>query len=145
MKIDQDLRAVINAAAKAQPDTGWRERAVTIAKAVAAFLKRRPAMTRKVNALIAKSKSLREQQEAVDAQIKKILHPLGLGVRDYEVVGDFSDWIDDKEADRFIAAGGILPPPFKGKWKAEKLITELAAASPKKRNAILKQYGIDWS
>jgi hypothetical protein len=145
MKIDQDLRAVINAAAKAQPEMGWSERSEIIAKAVAAFLKKRPALTKKVNSLIAKSRELQAKQLEVQEQIHKSLGPLGLRASSNVIEGNFSDWADDRDADTFIAAGGVLPPPRKVKWKAEKLIAQLAAADPKNRDAILKEYGINWA
>lgn len=145
MKIDQDLRAAINAAAKAQPNMGWCERSTIIEKSVAAFLKKKSALTKKVNVLIQKGKDLDTKRQAITDQIKKELGPFGLCSKRSDIGASFSDWVDNNDADKFTAAGGVLPPAYKGKWKAEKLIAELAAADPSKRDTILKEYGIDWS
>ena len=145
MKIDQDLRSAINAAAKAQRDMSWRERITVIEKSVTAFLKGKTALVKKMNTLIAKGNALDTQRQAVTDQINKTLGPLGLCVKQSEIGATFSDWGDNEDADKFTAAGGVLPPAYKGNWKAEKLIAELAAADPSKRDAILKEYGINWS
>lgn len=145
MKIDQDLRAAINAAAKAQPEYSHDTERLQIEQCVSALLKKRPAVKRKADALIEEAITLRDKKAVIDGKLDALLKPLGLKAYDFKITANFRRDLDDEDAQKFIANGGELPPPSKRKWKAETVISRLASAEPKSRNAILKEYNINWT
>jgi len=145
MKIDQDLRAAINAAAKVQPEYGYNEENKQITERVDAFLKKKPAVKRKAASLIQQIADLKLKESGLREKAKALLSPFGLYINDQRVSANFRRDMDDVDAQKFVKAGGEIPPPAERRWKAETVIAKLAAAKPEKRDAILKEYGIDWS
>ena len=145
MKIDQDLRAAINAAAKAQPEYSYETESKQIQQCVDALFKKKPSVKRKADALLKESMALRDKKSVIDGRIGELLRPLGLRAYDLRITANFRRDMDDEDAQKFMAAGGQLPPPSQRKWKAETVIARLAAAEPKSRDTILKEYGINWS
>lgn len=141
MKIDQDLRAAIRSAEKAQPDVSnyeIRERAKT--RAIEDFLKRCPSKAKHVAGLVA---SIQKGEKMASDASKELCAKFGL--RRYDNKLQFSRCGDGGDA--FVKAGGKLPPdrvPGE-KWKFDHVIAELAAAEPKDLKRILKKYGINWS
>lgn len=131
MKIDADLRIAIRSAEKAQPsrDT-WLERRNANKKAIAGFLKTHPRAAKDIKAaddMFKRAQALRDRAGEVYDR---------LGIRSCQ--SEFSN--DEK----FVKAGGKLPGPINGRWKADAVIAELMAAAPNQRAAILKKYNIRW-
>lgn len=133
MKISNELRCTIRAAAKAQPEMSrWVAREEQKAKALNRFLKERPAIEVKVK------NTSRKYKAAV-----KRLSELGsdhahLGIR---VDSGGGPYISDER--KFVEAGGVIGEP-KEVWVAEKVIAELAAADAAEGAKILKRIGIRW-
>lgn len=129
MKIDQDLRVAIRAAAKNQPARDYAaERAFEQAE-----------IQRVVTATPLRKRLHILHQKRI-ANAKRILHQaesfysdLGLS---YELRNIYHDG-------KFKAAGGKQPPEH-STWRAEKLIAQLTAASPAEGRTLLKKYGINW-
>ena len=145
MKIDSDLRAAINAAAKTQEDYSYDHARKIMQQAVDDLMKKKPGLKRRVGSLIQKTKVLSDKIENNHKKIKLLLQPLGLCVYDETIEAQWHRDLDCADAQKFKAAGGQLPSPMKRKWKADTVIARLAAAKPEQRHEILKEYGIDWS
>lgn len=145
MKIDQDLRAAINAAAKAQPEYGYASEMQQITESVDAFLKKKPALKSKVESLGNQLAKLAKKEKELKLKASELLYPVGLYLSADGVKANFRRDLDDEYAQNFVKAGGELPPPMQRRWKAETVLARLAAAKPDQRDAILKEYNIDWS
>lgn len=142
MKIDADLRAAIKAAEKAQPADSWSERRKVTDAAIQAFLKKKPALRKKLALLLQSRASLRSSIQKKKDEIDALLWPLGLTATDDGICEAFV--YDDENAEKFAKAGGVIPSMPK-RWKADALIAKLAAADPKHRDSILKEHGINWN
>ena len=139
MKIDQDLRAAIRSAEKAQPQAAsWEVKEQANKAAIADFLKRFPAKAKKVHSLVASIK----KAEAAEAAARAALCDQ-FGLRHYNNAIEFSKCGDGSA--QFEKAGGKMPTAIKGlPWKFDAVVAELAAALPNQKKAILKKYGINW-
>jgi hypothetical protein len=134
MKLEPELLQTIRAAAKAQPGESheWRH------KAAEAFLKKDTVLHFKLRKLQKQIADLRKKIEPINNELRKLLDQHGLIADDNTFrVG----WGDDAEQ-KFTKAGGKIASVRK--WTAEAVITRLAAAAPKDRGKILKEYGINW-
>jgi|LakMenEpi03Aug12_release.lakeMendotaPanAssembly.Ray.scaffolds.fasta_scaffold191833_3 hypothetical protein len=137
MKIDQDLRAAIRSAEKAQPSTDYSVREKVNQECIDAFLKRFPAKAKAVNKLIADElKAI----AAVAAARKLLCEKFGL--RHYDGKIQFANCGEGKGA--FVKAGGKLPSAKAERWKFDVVMAELAAADAKDCRKILSKYGIKW-
>ncbi len=153
MKIDTELRHTIVATARANAKLPNNDRE-NKQKAVDALLAtpKGKAMSKKVFELLA-------QEEALESQIKELRKkryalqaPFGLDINDrtnketgkkehYFKLG----WGDD-EAAAFVRSGGVLPNPDRRNWSADELLRLLAKATTQKQfDALLKEYGINWT
>jgi hypothetical protein len=134
MKLEPSLLQTIRAAAKAQPgeNHGWRN------KAAEAFLKKDTVLHFKLRKLRKQIADLRKKIEPILDERRKLLDQHGLATD-----GDTFrvDWGADAEQ-KFTKAGGNIAKIRK--WTAEAVIARLAAAAPKDRGKILKEYGINW-
>ena len=129
MKIDSDLRLAVRAAAKTQPQRNYQQEQDLQKKEVQRFLTSTPeraALHRKHQKNLLRARSL-------IADAEKFYGQFGLQSDGIRV------WSDEK----YKAAGGKLPPE-RSTWRAEKVLGELAAATPAEGKAILKKYGINW-
>jgi hypothetical protein len=142
MKIDADLRAAIKAAEKAQPSDFLSERAKVADAAIQAFLKKRPALRKKLALLLQSRESLLLSLQKRTNDLNELVYPFGLRIKDNKVCESFL--CDDDDAEKFTEAGGVIPEMPK-RWKADELIAKLAAADPKHRDSILKEHGINWN
>jgi hypothetical protein len=145
MKIDADLRAAINAAAKAQKEPSQDELDAAEQTAISALvsMKEHKDAVKKARDLRKKFAKLNKQTDAIHAEMNSFLTPLGLRFEDAEE-SDRLEISYGSSKERFVKSGGKLPTPRRQKWRAEEAITELAAADPDDRFAILKKYGINW-
>lgn len=139
MKIEADLRIAITAAAKGQPLVKQRlsydERNKEQQHALAAFRKKKPELERAYKALAkheAEINRLRKEVEKHEATLGKF----GISNQNRHPIS---------EPDVFRKAGGILKEEI-SPWKAEACIARLLEAKDQKTfDAILKEYGINWS
>ena len=149
MKIDKDLRAAITAAARSQTQPTWQEEKKQMRDASDAFLKKSPSARRavaKALKLAAQCDELDEKQKALRKQQHAALKPFGLSIdKGGNERHATVDRHSDEDQDAFTKAGGTLPPPHRRHWKADEVIAKLAAATPDKLEAILAEYGINWS
>lgn len=138
MKIDQDLRLAIRAAEKthrlANQDS-WQAKQARNQAAVAAFLQAKPTAAKVIRAAAAKIKRLKAAIERHATQIALV------GLRsDHSEPPGFA--LSDEA--RFTKAGGKLPA-LPGRWSADGVIAQLAAAEPAEAKNILKRIGINWT
>lgn len=136
MKIDHDLCQAIKAAEAVQPYTdGLEERK----RAAEAFLKAKPEHEKIIAVLRKNAARAYIPYQKARQRLDKYIADLGLTDRSGEklCVG-----YGDEDHDRFKAAGGKFE--VRPRWKATTVIAKLAAAEPKQRDAILKEYGINW-
>lgn len=143
MKIDTDLRMAINAAARAQKEPTYEEQQKAKTAAINALIKLHPGAVYKARKLEAKSRKLYAEATKFEKEAQTALDPLGIEFARREGI-EFDLRYGDKATAAFVNAGGKLPPPSKRKWKADDVIKRLVAADPKDRDAILKEYGINW-
>lgn len=136
MKIDGDLRAVIRAAEKAQPKTTSRK-SEEAAQAIKTLLTAKPGLRKKLDVTANKLKALHEKRDKLDEEIDKLVGQFN----NVGITYDFN-YISSKE--RFQEAGGVIPPYMNGRWKADEVISLLAAAEPEELHSILLKYGINW-
>jgi len=129
MKIDNDLARAIRAAEKAQPNNYEIER-VANAAAISDLLKRRPSVFAKLK----QADAIALQREELSNQERAIRESVGINCD--------RDRIYNETA--FVKAGGKLPPESIKRWKYDRVMAELAAASPKDGQKLLKKYGINW-
>jgi len=136
MKIDHDLRQAIKAAHDAQEH---RDEHKLRHDAAVHFLKKRPAVAKKLTNLRKKKDVAFAQYKALANPFEALLESLGLETcqDSYKVAyGDF-------EKEKFVAAGGEFNT--RPKWNYNKVMARLAAAEPEARDAILREYGINWT
>lgn len=138
MKIDADLRIAIGAAAKGQPQIqnkeSWGDNCKRQKKAVEKLAKKTPELRVALNGIRLEQAKIKDAGVRIEKH-EAVLKKFG--------IDDSSRPIDD--ADLFRSKGGDYPAAFQP-WKAEACIARLAAAPDKKTfDAILKEYGIDWS
>ena len=147
MKIDADLRMAINAAARAQKPPTSKEERESEDKAVADFLKKHRTLRAKAVALKKQSLKARALSDTADAKLNEFLRHYGL-VFD-EIRCPKNDRLEigygDSARAAFLNLGGTLPAPSRRKWTADEVVARLATAKPDQRDAILKEYGINWS
>lgn len=129
MKIDQDLRVAIRAAANNQPRRDYSKERDFEKAEILRVVTSIPEWARAHKKHQARLK--RAQKECAEAE--KFYAHLGVvasltGIRDYQ---------------KFKLAGGKVPPEH-STWKAEVVIAELTAATPKRGKELLKKYGINW-
>lgn len=130
MKIDADLRAAIRSAEKMQPQDDWESRSRAAKETITALLKSRRYARAYQRALLQK-----KQGAALLDQANEFFRSLGLS--------SGADRIEDDQ--KFVKAGGALPPPPLRRWKFDTVMAELAAAPDEKAGAkILQRYGINW-
>lgn len=144
MRIERELRMAINAAARAQQTPTYNERQEAEKRSVKAFLKANPALTKKVEAARKRYLTSRAKTDALEQSSAALLKGTGLRFTDrsgHELEVGFGN----KSQELFVASGGVLPPVEKREWKADEVISRLAAADKSERDAILKDYGIKWS
>lgn len=138
MKIDTDLRLAIKAAERAQPhDYDGRDKREQ--EAIARFLKDHPAKARRVRALAKKAKRCYAEYQKANA----LIHD-GFGLQTSENRGSgfcISGYGPSQE--RFAKAGGKLPLKTT-RWKADNVIAQIAAATPKEGAKLIKNLGINW-
>lgn len=149
MKIDNDLRLAINAAARTSGRTiHWKEEQKREQEAIAAFERGKgKKILTKARALHSELLRLDQEQTKVRDRLRSILNPVGLTAheRDEQSVFEFQGGINcDVSRQRFAASGGVLPEPCRRKWSADEVLTKLAAADAKDRDKILAEYGINW-
>jgi hypothetical protein len=144
MKIDNTLRLTIIAASKAQAPIPYNQRDKELAVEVKKVLNAHPTIKKTSQQKLTKVAALRQQLQNLNDEVNGLLAPLGLRIKEGGIGTDFSAW-DDEDAShkKFVKAGGIVPPE-REKWRAEKVIAELAAADAKDAPAILAKYGIVW-
>lgn len=134
MKLEQDLRIVIKAAAEVSKKQSDRYESMRLRKlALEAFLKAFPAKKRRIDALTKSHKNASELVNDCEAKLEK---EFGIGLSRYN---------DDKIIDdaAFVKAGGKLPKSES--FTAEQVIAKYASASTKEEAAqVLKSYGIVW-
>lgn len=144
MKVDADLRLAINAAARAQRPVSHEQEEADEKKAVNGLITLKSVSIKKARQLRAKWLKLSDQAAAVDAELDKILKPLGLRFENRNTP-DLELGYGESSKQAFVKAGGILPPAKRRKWTADEVIQRLVGVKPDKRDAILKECGIDWS
>lgn len=134
MKLEPALLQTIRAAAKAQPGEShsWRY------KAAEAFLKKETVLHFKLRKLQRQIADLRKKIEPINDELRKLLDQHGLTTDGNTFRVDWGDTAEQK----FTKAGGKIANVRK--WSAEAVIARLAAAAPKDRSKILKEYGINW-
>lgn len=133
MKIEQDLRIVIKAAAAASKQ---QDRSKTDRELIDEWMKRYP-----VSALAAKNilKKI-DKAEAAKTAAKQSLAAFGLRPASWRERGDFD--IDDRGL--FVEAGGKMATK-KIEFSDDQVIAEYAAAKTQKEaDAVLLKYGIVW-
>ncbi len=145
MKIDTDLRAAIRSAERCQPSSDHQKKRDADRAAIADLLNRCPKKKSKIIALI-------QKEIDADAAAKKAREDLckQFGLRHYSHGGEnirleeleFSNC--GKGGTAFVNAGGKLPPMGIRRWNFDEVMSELAAAEPKRLQPILKKYGINW-
>lgn len=131
MKIDSDLRCAIKSSERAQPSTNWETRQNANRKAIADLIERKPSIKK----ALSKAKVLDSKSDLYRAMSRKLVEPFGICINDNSRIDDESN---------FVKSGGKLPLPPKRHWKADEVIAELAAASPKHMKSILAKYSIRW-
>lgn len=139
MKIDVDLRAVIRAAEKAQNraiSRSYQEEEVS--KLIQELLDKKPALKARIEKSRKKLDALNKKQEALDKEFEAANDV-------YNEIGVCSDLLTLSSKERFEKSGGKIPVFMNGKWSADRVIAELAAADPKDRQSILLKYGINWT
>lgn len=153
MKIDTELRHAITAAARAnsrRTDNSHENEQ----NAVDAFLstKKGSALKNRIMAIQQQIDRLDDQRSTLRKKIYAITGPLGLDLneRTNRVTKKKEHFLKlgygDEEKIAFVKAGGVLPAPERRNWTADELLRLLAAAKDQKAfDAILKEYGINWS
>lgn len=130
MKIDQDLRAAIRSADKAQPDNHDVRSNIQQA-AVEELFKRKPSTKQAWE----RAKRLRQTASDFGSRANAIESALGISF--------YCSKFNVRDEEAFAKAGGNMKPAGK-RWKFDAVMAELAAAEPKQLTAILKKYGINW-
>lgn len=134
MKIEQDLRIVIKAAANASKD---QDRSKSDRDLIAEWLKKFPAKAKQARALVKKiiDSDAAEQKARNELQAK-----FGLHRESWRSNGEFG--LSDEG--RFVKAGGRIATKLP-KFSEDHVIAEYAAAKTKaEATAVLKKYGIVW-
>lgn len=136
MRIEQDLRIVIKAAAdQSKRNSNSWEKSKTREEAIAKFLKAFPTKAlrlKKLNTDYANGKKIMELSE------QKAQKELGLSLDDYR------GRIEIHNEVAFAKAGGKLPKT--DEFTSDQVIAEYAAAKTKQEAAlVLKKYNIIWS
>lgn len=140
MKIDSDLRAAIRSAEKAQPSTDWQLRNQQEKDAIAAFLKAKPEIAKRIAFLYKKRETAQKVIEAANTELCK-----EYGLRfEYNKPGVLEFASCNNASERFTKAGGKFPKKDATRWKFDAVMKELAAADEKTGKAILKRIGINW-
>jgi hypothetical protein len=145
MRIETDLRMAINAAARAQKEPSYEERQKAEQDAIDKHVKKHAAPVKKARALQAKVEKLQAEIGRLNKEIVAILNPLGIEFTCRDSGPEFELPWGDKAKENFVKSGGVLPPSDKRKWSADSVLKQLAAADPKDRDTILKEYGINWT
>lgn len=135
MKVEQDLRIVIKAAADNSKKNSNHYEVMRIRReAIAKFMRDNTEKRMRINKLLADRKAAKKRIYDCEAKLEK---EFGLDV-DYR--GELEINVDDK----FRKAGGKLPAKDTA-FSAEQVISEYAAAKTAQDGAkVLTQYGIVW-
>lgn len=148
MKIPNDLRLTITAAAKAQPKFSYFTAGKELHALGRDLLKKHPAVKKSATAQAKKLQALKRQVDQVRDQLGKTLATIGLRYSSDQVECNFSihdiDETDNEAVQAYVKAGGQLPKHAEP-WKAQTVIAELAAAPPEQLNTILAKYDIQWT
>jgi hypothetical protein len=153
MKIDTELRHVIVATARANAKlpNGDRENKQKAVDALLATPKGKK-MAKQVFALLAQEEALEERQRALRKKRHALQQPFGLEVNDRrnKTTGKQEHYFTlgwgDNEVAAFVRSGGVLPNPERRNWSADELLRLLANATTQEAfDALLKEYGINWS
>jgi hypothetical protein len=129
MKIDTDLRQAVRSACNAQPREDWTHRGAKTKLAIEQCLILPKHYKRAVQMM-----KLQEKAKADLVVAEKFFNALG-------IAGSLSHIQNETT---FKRNGGVVPKDVTP-WRYDDVMKELAAATPKNRNAILKRYGINWS
>lgn len=153
MKIETELRHIIVATARANaklPNDSHKNNQY----AVDAFLAtpKGKKAKKQIMDLQAQIDDLEVQQAKLSKRRNEIQAPLGLdlcGRRDKQT-GKNEQYLrlgyGDDEKMAFVASGGVLPAPERRNWSSDELLRRLVAAKDQKAfDAILKEYGINWT
>lgn len=132
MKIDHDLRVAIRAAANSQPPRD-HEKETAFEKAE---------IQRIVTLTPERSREHRNHQKQI-ARARKILFAAGGFYGGLGICFD-CDKPYVQHDEKFRRAGGKQPPKH-STWRAEKVLGDLARATPAEGSRILKNLGIRWS
>ena len=137
MKIDHDLRQAIKAASETQKSKNSYQ---VRTEAAEAFLKSNPKIADKLKRLRKITLDAREAALKAREPYDELLAKIGLD----ECGGDDSYILgySDEDQANFVKAGGVLSAGHP--WDYTRVMARLAAADPKDRDAILKEYGINW-
>lgn len=133
MKIEANLRAVINAAAKAQKydRPTWQERERREALSIRNFFKDNSAIAKKLRT----AKVQREKLLLEISKVNKTIQTSGLNL-DLKNIADSA---------LFVKSGGVPPQKQSEPWKAETVLSALASATTEKDfEDILKSHNINW-
>ena len=134
MKIEQDLRIVIKAAANASKN---QDRSRTDRELIEEWIKKNPAKASQARALVKKMDMADAAEQKARNDLKE---KFGLNKSAWRSNGEFS--LADDSA--FVKAGGKLPTK-RPKFSEDQVISEYAGAKTKaEATAVLKKYGIIW-
>lgn len=134
MKIEQDLRIVIKAAANASKN---QDKSKTDQQLIEEWMKKNPAKAKYALALVKRVNTANSLIEKADADLKK---KFGLGRSHWRGEGCFT--MDNEKV--FQEAGGKIATKLP-KFSEDEVIAQYAAAKTKaEAKAVLKKYGIVW-
>jgi hypothetical protein len=132
MKIDTDLRAAIRSAYLQRKRTAddWAVRRAAEKAAIAALLKSKPALARRV----AKARADANRANIAAAKASQIISAIGIS-HDGERIHD---------TELFVKAGGAFKFSEAPRWTFDQVMAQLASATPREGAAILTKLGINW-
>lgn len=138
MKIDQDLRAAIRSAEKAQANTdSWEVREANEKKSIREFFCTHPAKAKRARHLAA---TITRTAKILEDSREELCKSFGLRESGNE---GFRYANCDSDRKNFEKAGGKVVRRLE-KWRFDLVMAELAAAPCTQLKAIVKKYGIVW-
>lgn len=135
MKVDADLRVAIRAAVRCQGHLTWQDKLAIQQKAIAELLKRKPTLKRKYTATLKRLAKLNTERDRVKAELDSLGFTL-------EAKGNPGKVFS---VECFAKQGGNLPENYDQRFTEAQVVSELASAPEKRRQEILKKYGLDWN
>ena len=134
MIITSDIRAAIRSAEKVQPNrraTDWDLKELRNKRAI--------------KALVSKPEHAEKLKQA-DADYAEGQRLCGLANAAFSSLGIDHERRHICNEEKFLAAGGILPPKDGAPWKFDKVMAELLSAKTEKEGVkVLAKYGIIWT